>query len=178
MTLLEKLEMTLDDSLNKKAPFTLSEANRKSLAAAMWWLALVGGVLQVWLAWGFWHIGHLVNTYVDYANSISMMYGNGATVNHLSFFYYLTLVTVAVSAVLMLLAAPNLKAMRKQGWNLLFYSLLVNLAFGVVRLFSGYGSIVTLFGVLVSSVVGAYLLFQVREYFMKSVAAHNKAKAK
>ena len=178
MTQLEKLETVLDDNLNKKAPLKLSEANRKSLAGAMWWLALVAGVLQVWLAWSFWHIAHIVNAIVDTTNSISMAYANSMVVNHLGFFYYLTLITIAVSAVLMLLAAPNLKAMHKQGWNLLFYSLLVNVVFGVLRLFSGYGNIIDLLGALVGSVIGAYLLFQVRDYFMKSDTASHKAKAK
>ena len=159
MTQLDKLETTLDDSLNKKAPFKLPESSRKSLAGALWWLALVGGLAQLYLAWRLWSDWHRVDQLVDYANSIA---------DDLGPFFYLVLITLAVSGALLLLAAPSLKAMKKAGWNLIFYSLLVNVAYGVVSLFSDYGGFSNLFGALLGSLVGAYLLFQVRDHFMKS----------
>jgi hypothetical protein len=168
MTQLDKLEMTLDEALNKKAPFKMPASGRKSLAGAMWWLALIGGVLQLWLAWSFWHLGHYVDRLVDYANSLSSYYGTGVVTNHLGLFYYITLVVVLISAVLLLLAAPSLKAMRKAGWDLLFYAALVNVVYGVVRMLTDYGGLGSLLGALIGSLVGAYFLFQVREYFVKS----------
>lgn len=171
MAQLDKLETALDDTLNKKAPFKIPENGRQSLAGALWWLALIFGVLQLWAAWAFWRSAHYVDRLVDYANSLSSLYG-GPMVNHLGFFFYVSLVVLLLSAVLMLLAAPQLKAMRKAGWNLLFYGLLVNVAYSVVVLFADYGGFDNFLWGLVSSVVGAYLLFQVRDQFMKS---HHKA---
>ena len=167
MAQLDKLETALDDTLNKKAPFKIPESGRKSLAGALWWLALIFGVLQLWAAWSFWRSAHLVDRLVDYANSFSALYG-GEKVNSLGFFFYASLVVLLASAVLMLLAAPHLKSMRKAGWNLLFYSLLVNVAYSVVVLFADYGGFGSFVWGLISSVIGAYLLFQVRDQFMKS----------
>ncbi len=165
MTQLDKLETTLDDVFNKKAPFKLPADGRKNLAGALWWISLVFGLLELWMAWGFWHVGHWVDKLVDYANVYAPYV---QSVQHLGFSYYLTLLVLAASAVLSLLAAPALKAMKKSGWDLLLYGLLLNLAYGVVGMFSYYGGFGRLFGAIISFVVGAFLLFQVREFFMKS----------
>lgn len=167
MELLQKLEHTLDEVFDKKAPYQLPRNARKSLAGAMWVIALIFGVLQLWAAWGFWHLGHVTNAFVDYANSLSAAYGTGETVQHLGFFYYLSLIVLAVDAVLLLLAVPGLKAFKKQGWNFLFYSLLVNVLYGVVRTFSDIGGgIGQILWSLVASGIGAFFLFQIREQFM------------
>jgi hypothetical protein len=172
---LDKLETVLDEKLNKKAPIKLPPEGRKSLAPNMWWIALVFGLLQLWAAWDLWRLGHVVNDFVDYANTISKAYG-GTTVDGLGFFYYFSLMVLALDAVLLLLAAPGLKAMRKAGWNLLFYSLLVNVAYGVFRMFSGHGGgLDDLVWAVVSSVVGAFILFQVRDFFTGSKPDEHKA---
>lgn len=173
MPQLEKLETTLDDVLNKKAPVKIPENGRKSLAGALWWLALIFGVLSLWGAWALWRVGHWVDTWVDYANSMTSVYGVS---NELGVMYYLALVVLVVSAVMALLAAPGLKAMKKSGWNLLFYSMLVNAVYGVVVLFANYGGFGDMLVAFLGSLVGAYLLFQVRSQFMKShQAAGHKA---
>lgn len=175
MTQLEKLETTLDDVLNKKAPYKLPENNRKALAGAMWWLALVGGVLQLYLAWRLWDAWHYYDKYADMANSYAAAFGVDARVNDLGFAFYLVLIVMLLSGALLLLAAPALKAMRKMGWTLVFYGLLVNLAYGVVVLFTDYGDLGNFLGAVLGSLVGAYLLFQVRSQFMKSHPAEHKA---
>jgi hypothetical protein len=172
MAQLDKLETALDDTLNKKAPFKIPENGRKSLARAMWWLALIFGVLQLWAAWAFWNAAHVVNRLADSVNSFSALYGGEKISTSLGFFFYLSLVVLLVSAVLVLLATPHLKDMRKAGWNLVFYSLLVNVAYGVVVLFADYGGFGNFIWAMLSSLVGAYLLFQIRDQFMKS---HHKS---
>ena len=78
---LEKLESVLDESLNKKAPFKLPESSRKSLAGALWWLALVGGVAQLYLAWNLWDDWHRVDQLLNYTNALAEAYGIGGTSN-------------------------------------------------------------------------------------------------
>lgn len=169
---LDKLETTLDDSLNKKAP-KLPEETRKSLAGMLWVLALIGGVAQLYMAWRLWDWGHYADQALDAYNSIAAAYGVETSGTDLGLMFYLGLVTLAVSGALLLLAAPGLKAMKKAGWNLVFYSLLVNVLYGVISLFiDTYGGFGNLFGSLVGSLIGAYLLFQVRGHFMKSPAHH------
>lgn len=168
MTQLDKLETSLDEALNKKAPVKLPPDSRKSLAGAMWWLALIGGVLQLYMAWRLWDAWYYVDELADYVSSYAAALGMNTRTEDLGLSFYLALITLAVSGALLLLAAPGLKAMKKAGWNLLFYSLLVNLVYGVVAMFAVYGGLGNLIGAAIGSLIGAYLLFQVRDHFMKS----------
>jgi hypothetical protein len=176
MTQLDKLELKLDEALNKKAPVKLPDSSRKTLADSMWWLALIGGLFQLYWAWWLWDKWHVVDRAVDVLNSYAAAFGVRQTDAGLGFSFYLVLVTLLVSGALLLLAAPGLKAKKKTGWNLVFYSLLVNLVYGVIVMFTDYGGFSNLLGALIGSVIGAFLLFQVREYFMKSsTAGHHKS---
>ena len=177
---LQKLETSLDEVLHKKAPFQLPVNGKRGLAYALWWIALVAGLLQLWAAWMFWHAAHTINKLVDFANSLSSVYGTTpytAPAVHLGFFFYLSLLVLAFDAVLLLFAVPQLKAHRKSGWNLLFYGALINAVYGVVRIFSDYGGgIGSLIWALIGSVIGLYFLFQAREYFLPG-ASHTPPKA-
>ena len=168
MTQLDKLEASLDEALNKKAPFKLPETSRKNLAEMLWIFSLIGGVLQLYLAWRLWDVWHSVGRFVEYLNSYAEIYGVDTGANKLSFAFYLVLFTLLASGVLLLLATPNLKALKKAGWNLVFYSLLLNLLYGVIVLFTDYGNLGNLFGAALGSFIGAYLLFQVRDQFVRS----------
>lgn len=66
---------------------------------------------------------------------------------------------------MLLLAVPGLKAFKKAGWNLVFYALLINLAYGVIVAFTTYGTFGDLLGAAIGSLIGTYLLFQVRSHF-------------
>lgn len=173
MSQLEKLETTLDESLNKKAPIKLPESGRKTLAGALWWLALIGGLAQLWAAWNLWDYWHKVDEPFNYTNALAEAYGMGNTTDVLGFSFYLVLITLVVSGALLLLAAPALKAMKKSGWNLVFYSVLVNVLYGLFSMFTDYGNFGNLLGALIGSLIGAYLLFQVRDHFVKSHAHHH-----
>ena len=174
---LEKLELALDDLLRKKAPWQMPENGRRALANALWWLALIAGVVQLWAAYEFWRQADKVNEVVDWANSLSSVYGTNVApqIDHLGPFFYLSLLVLAVDGVILLMAVSKLKVHAKMGWNLLFYSMLVNLVYGVIRVFSEYdGGAGTLVWSFVSSLIGAYLLFQVREYFNGTKRAGSK----
>ncbi len=160
---LGKLESVLDVALNKKAPFKLPQEARKGLASAMWWIALIIGVLDLWAAYTFWHWGHVVNEFTDAVN----YYTGGAYGHSLGVFYYISLVAIGLVAVLLLVAVPGLKALKKSGWNLMFYAALVEAILAVARIFSDVGGGAgNFFSSAISAVIGAYLLFQVRDYFL------------
>lgn len=146
----------------------MSSSAKQTLAKWMEWIALIFGVLQLLAAWGFWSAGHRVNSYVDYANSISRAFGAGDVAPKLGITYYIALVILVVSAVTLLMAYPGLKARKKIGWDWLFLGSLVNLVYGVASVFvnSYYGGGAdNLIMSLVSSAIGFYLLFQVREVY-------------
>jgi len=174
---LETLETQLNELLVKKAPFQIPTNGRKGIAGALWWIALVVGILQLWLAWGFWHVGHWVDNTITYLNNAYQpIYTDHPVIAHLGMAYYLALTLLVVDAVILLLAVSGLKAMSKSGWNWLFYSALLNAVYGLVRMFSAYGGFGDLLGTVIGSTIGLYVLFQVREYFMgKRVTAATAA---
>jgi hypothetical protein len=172
MSPVNKLENALDETLNKKAPYQLPASTKKSIANILWVVALVFGAIQLWLAWIFWRDAHRVNELVDWANSLTTAFGGKASVDHIGVFFYLSVVALAVDGVLLLMAVAGLKGLKKAGWNLMFYSLLLNVAYGILRMFSEYGNEASyLIGSIISSVIGAYLLFQVRELFTGKTSA-------
>ena len=163
---LQKLETALD-AWYKKVP-QMPEGARKGLASNFWWIALVLGILQLWGAWALWHLAHYLDTVNRAADYVNQYFGYQVVDNSLNLFYYLAVVVIVADAAILLLAAPALKAWKKMGWNLLFYSLLLNLAYGIVRMFSDVGGGVgnLLWGVVTAAVAG-YFIFQVRSYFTK-----------
>ncbi|HSX17659.1 MAG TPA: hypothetical protein VLH86_06195 [Patescibacteria group bacterium] len=168
---LDKLETSLDEMFDKKAPVKIPADGRKGLAHALWWIALVVGLLQLWSAITLWQWGHATDNLINAVN----YYTGGVYVRHLGMFYYLSLLSMATVAVLMLLASPQLKAMKKGGWDLLFYGVIVEAVAAVLQLFTSGAGFVNFFASAVGTVIGAFLLFQVREHFIMSHPADHKA---
>lgn len=171
---LEELESQLDKLFGKNSPYPLPANTKKSIADATWWLALILGIIELWSAWAFWGVGHTLNVIAGYANNLSASYSNGLVAPHLGALYYFALIILLINAGILLLAVPALKEYKKQGWDLLYYGLLVNVVYGVLRSLSNVGGgigqfIFTLF----ASAVAAYFLFQVRASF---VTAKDKSK--
>ena len=68
-------------------------------------------------------------------------------------------------SVLAFLAFPGLRAKKKIGWNLMFYSMLANIVYGVISLFYENGGISALISALIMSAIGFYILFQIRDRY-------------
>lgn len=166
MRSLHVLEEKLDEVFNKKAPVKLPENAKKTLAGAWWWIALVLGILQLWGAWALWQLAHYLDPLDRTVDAVNEYFGYTVIDDNLNLFYYLAVIVLVVDAVILLLATPGLKAFQKAGWNLLFYSLLLNLAYGIVRAFSDAGGgVMPLIWTLVVTAVTAFFVFQVRDYF-------------
>jgi hypothetical protein len=163
-TLFSKIEKTLQPIFDGLPPLPKDATNW--LVKAWPVIALIAGILQLLAAWSLWHVGHLVNSLVNYSNALSQAYGTGATVNHLGFFYWLGLIALAVDGVILLMAYPGLKARSKAGWNFLFLGALVNVLYGIFSVFdSTYGGVTKLIFTLIGSAIGFYFLFQVRSHY-------------
>jgi hypothetical protein len=171
MAKLGKLETSLDEALNKKAPFKLPENVRKWVAVNLWWISLVTGLLQLWAAWSLWDLGHKVDRVIDLYNEYL---GDYYSVDDLGMFYYIALIGMAVVGALLLLATPALKAMKKSGWDLLLWALVVEAGVAVAQLFAEFGGFGDFLMSVIAAVVGAFFLFQVREHFMKSMPKKSK----
>ena len=174
MSALKSLENNLDDLFNKQAP-AMSANGRKALVQYIPWISLILGLISLWTVYVLWHWAHLTNNLINYANSISAAYGGPAiTTNRLSFGIWLGLAVLAVEAVLYILAYPGLRDHKKSGWDLLFYALIINVAYGAVIMFTDYGSVSNLIWTIIGSAIGAYFLFQIRGSYK---SARNKKKA-
>lgn len=170
---LDTLESVLNEHLNKKAPVKLPAEWRKAIVAHAWWASLVLGLLQLWAVWDLWDRAQAVSEFAYYANNVSRAMGVSDTVDGPNLLFHLAMILMAGSALAWLLASPALKEGRKMGWDMLFYGLLLNLGYGVARMFSSHGGGFDDFlWAVVTSVIGAYILFQVRDHFTAKETTH------
>lgn len=152
------LEKWAHETFDTNNPIKLPEVARKWIAENAWWLAVIGGVLSLFGAYGMW------DSVYRYENSELLRAIGYSPAANLGVWWYLMLGLILVEGILMLLAVPKLRADKKTGWNLLFYSSLVTLVYGVVGLFSGYG-FSYLFGTLLGVAIAWTILMQIRNRF-------------
>jgi hypothetical protein len=161
---LDNLEKTLDGVFVKSAP-ALPENGKKTLVTWVPWINLILGVLSLLAAWSLWNWAHVANSLVDYANSISQAVGGGNVVsNRLTATIWISIVVIAVTGVLYLLAFQPTQKMMKSGWNLMFYAMLLQVVYAVVEMFSNYSSGSPV-GTIIGTVIGLWFLFQIRSKY-------------
>lgn len=165
MELVRKAEASLGD-LFKSLPALPAEW-KEFLVKIVPWLALIGGIVQLGAAWSLYTWASSANSFINYTNELSRAMGGETVASGFSVFVYASLIILAIEAVLMLVAVPKLLNRQKSGWDLLFLAGLVSLLYAVVSLFMDYrGGFGGLFGALVSSAIGFYILFQIREKYL------------
>lgn len=165
MSQLKKIESTMDEYLVKKAPFQIPANGRKAIVEWAPWISLVVGILSLLAALSLWQAGHRVNQVIDATNDFLRAYGGNtvSTAPKLSAFFYVALAALVVQAALMLYAFPGLRAKNKaSGWTILLISSLINLVYGVFVAFTDYGSFSNLFFSLLGTLIGLYILAQIR----------------
>lgn len=166
------IEESLNDAFVKNAPFQLPEGFKKFLVDIAPWASLLVGIISVLGAWSIYQWARVANAYVDLANQLSTYYGGTAiSTNRWTIWIYISLVVLVVEAVIYFAAFSGLKNRKKQGWNLLYLGLWINVVYGLVGLFSDYGSAVgTLLSSIIGTVIGLYFLFQIRSYYLGGAA--------
>lgn len=168
MEVVKKAETKLAEMF-KGAP-KLQDSTKETLVKLWPWLALVGGVLQVWAALSafFWarRAGDLTNSVNEFYRSI----GAPQVVDErFTVWLWMAIIFLAVEGVLLLLAFPKLRGRLKSGWDLLFIVGLLNVVYAFVSLFSNYrGGFFTLIWNLFVTAVIFWLLFSVREKYHKA----------
>jgi hypothetical protein len=164
MKFLESLENTLA-KWYKGTP-DLPKNGQKGLVKYLPWITLVIGLLELWSAWLLWHWAHVANSLVNYANTLSQLYGGTTvTLQKMSAGIWIGVILLFIEAILLLLAVPGLRSQRKSGWDLIFYVSIVNVVYGVVIALTNYGGAFNLVENLILSAIGLYFLFQIREYY-------------
>ncbi|MEX0881714.1 MAG: hypothetical protein WEC17_00600 [Candidatus Saccharimonadales bacterium] len=166
MALLDGLEKSLEGVFVKSAP-KLPERGKEVLVAWLPWINLVLGILTLWAVYWLWQWAHAVNNLVDFTNQFSQVYG-GPTITgrELTAMVWVGLVVLGVEAVLFLMAFQATRTRSKRGWNLMFYALLVNLVYGILVIFTDYGGVGSFIGYLIGTIIGLWLLFQIRSKYL------------
>jgi len=167
MDTINKLELTVA-SWYKGVPH-LPEQGRKWLATNIWWITLVGVILG--------SLGILsVIAATFFAGAALSVYGGiaGATVGGLVLVAALAVVVfMAITVVLSAMAITPLKMLQKKGWKLLFIVALVQVVEHAVSFLFNW----SLFGLiwnLLFTAVGAYFLFEIRDFYGKAIAKPHK----
>lgn len=172
----KQLESKLDDLFEKNGPKLPANA-RKTLVKYAPWVSLAVGVLTLWGVLVLWQWATAANAIIDYANQFCAAYNTCvAPESRLTMWIWLDLIVLAAQGALYLLAFPGLRTQKKQGWNYLYWGALVNVAYALVSLLSGYSGITGFVGALIGSAIGLWLLFQVRSNYTGERAARVKAK--
>lgn len=175
MEMVKKLEKKLGD-LYKDLP-ALPKNVKETLATIWPWVALVLGVLQLAAAWSLWRLFDRAQPLLDLANQYSQ-YFTGESIGYSSFektMIYVAIAMLVVQGAIMLMAFGPLKNRLKRGWDLVFLSALVSVAYAVVTIFidaRGFGSFVVS---IVLTGVGLYFLFQLKDLYSDKGAAKPKA---
>ena len=161
---MQTIETKLEELLVTKAPVQLPANARKTLADNLHWLTLIGGVLTAWAAWNLYQLAAWV-TGLTSATMPLYAYATPYRNTGLEFLTWLGIAMLAIEAIMYFIAFPALKARKKSGWNLLFYVALLNVAYSIVYFFAdmNFGSL--LFSLL-ATLVGMYLLFQIRSSYL------------
>lgn len=158
---MEQLENKLNELLVTKMSLKLPESGKKFLVQAMPWLALVGAILAVLAT-----IGSLmaIAALNNMANNLGALGYAGAYGNNYLLVMWLGILMLGVQAVVGFMAFNPLKAHLKKGWNLIFWTNLLYVVYSLVNavLSANIGSFILS---VVFSVIGMYLLFQIRSAY-------------
>jgi hypothetical protein len=164
-TWLEKLELFFDGALRRDAPIQMSESSRRWLAFNLWWVSLALGSLQLCAAWLLWRDATRIEQLFESSSNISI-YELSPAISYTGPIFYCSIGLIVLDSILLLAAYRGLRIFEKQGWNMLFYAMLLNIFAGFVMLFSDYSAgLQDFLRPLLLSIAGAYFLFQIREYF-------------
>ncbi|MCA9333244.1 hypothetical protein KDA00_05230 [Candidatus Saccharibacteria bacterium] len=172
------LENKLDEVFVKNAPFQLPKEAKEWIVKYLPYINLFLGVLTLWAAYGLYHWATVANNWIDTANRIAETYGisgYGST-SRLSLMVWISLAVLVIQAVIYIAAFSGTRDKKKSGWDLLFLAMGINIVYGFITLFTDYGSVGNLIGYLIGSVIGLYLLFQIRSYYLPKKSTETSKK--
>jgi len=118
---------------------------RETLVKIAPWLALIFGVLGVLAGVA----GFGILSFFSPVAVATGVQGYG--------FGFVSAIVLLVSSVMMLAAYPGLNKKSMSGWNLLFWSEVLNLAYGILSMSIVSG--------IIGALIGFYILFQIKSYY-------------
>ena len=163
------LEAWLNELFVDSTP-KLPDNAKKALTAWASIIAAAAGFLLLFSAWSLWHWATVAESVINYANSVCTTYSGyscAIPVSRFSIWLWLGVLFLTAEGLLCFFAYPHLKNRKKEGWNYLYYGALINVAYAAVSLFASYDVVGHFFGSIIGSVIGFYLLFQIREAYLE-----------
>lgn len=167
MNILDSLEKKLDDILIRQAP-PLSGNTKKALVAYLPWINAALALVALYTIYAIWQWVHVLNNFVTG--------GMLAQPDRLTFGVWLSILILAAEALLFATAATITGNRQSRGWRLMYYAFLLNMLYGLVVFFTDYGSLSGLFWAVAAAFIGLYLLFQVRDTYLRSGRATSPSK--
>ncbi len=146
---LNKLEDTLELYLVKKAP-SLPKNIKQVIVNFAPWITIILMIIAIPAVLLVLGLGAIVAPF-------SVLMGPAATASY-GFTYLVSMLILAVTIILELMAIPGLFAKSKRGWRLVYYATLVGF---ISNLFNP----LNLIGSIISTLIGLYFLFQIKEYY-------------
>lgn len=131
-----------------KAPH-LPQGGRRFITDVAPWLSLIFGVLGLF--------GLVSAGAIGFLFAPLLILGGG--LHGISFF--ITIVLGIASSVLSILSFNPLREMKKKGWNYAFYAMIISSIGTIISMVLIYGGLGGIVGIL----IGAYILFEVREMY-------------
>lgn len=174
MSKLQNLESTLDELFVKNAP-ALPDNAKKAIVRYLPYINLILGIVTLFTAYGLYNAAHTVNRLID---SLGAVYGTAASTGHVPVSVWLAIAVLALEAGIYVAAFGPTRDRKKAGWDLLFYALLINVAYGIVAVFTDYGGFGRLFGSVIGSAIGLYFLFQIRGQYLGKPAGRKSPSRK
>jgi len=157
---IKKLEDMIDGWL-KPLPHLPADW-RKWISENIWWITLVGVILDGFAALAIYQTASYVNQFSNLLSAVGAANPSGWT-----FPMMVSIALFVLTAVIMAMAIAPLRVMNKKGWDLLFLATIVSVVASVFNY--GSGSIVmSVIGAAVGAVIGMYFLFEIRSHFKKA----------
>lgn len=167
MESIRKLEVTVA-GWYKSVPH-LPKDVQKWIATNAWWIVLIGVIAGVFAT-----LALLSVTFFAGALLAGVGGAVGAAIGGLAIIaVFIGLLLSVVQLVLAAMAIQPLKALKKKGWDLLFIITLLDVASLAVLLLLTFDIFGTIWGLLWAA-VGAFFLFEIREYYGQSAHSDKK----
>lgn len=170
---MDKLESSLDGFFVKKVGFKLPDSGKKVLISAFPWLALIGGVLALLGAWSLFSLATLAQNLTDPTFNAGL--GFSSFYQYTSVLLWVNFVVLLVEGAMLIGAYWPLRSKKILGWRLVYWVALINLIYTVVYIFINPSFFSTVFSLL-ATVIGLFLLFQVRGFYLGESASPKKRK--
>jgi hypothetical protein len=131
----------------------------KWLAENSWWLAIIGVVLSAFGALG-------LLTTIMAGSAVLVAVGAVAYSGVFLVGALISLAGIAATVIIEAMAISPLKGMKRRGWDLMFLSLLVAVAFNIVGSLLAMNIAGILFA-LIGAAIGVYVALELKPYFVK-----------